>query len=342
VLLSATGLLARTGSDEPLPSPDPAHRAQHDVIVSCVRATARGEVAALTNTGRMIRLPVLDMPALPPVSTAPSLSGGAPVSEFLALEKGERVLSLTSTAADSAGIALGTAQGVVKRVAVDYPSNKDSWEVVALRDGDQVVGAVELPHDDCDLVFVTSDAQLLRFGADKVRPQGRGAGGMAGVNLARGARVIFFGAVDLRLKDGEWASVVVTVSGTSNALPGTETGSAKVTPFAEYPGKGRATGGVRCHRFLKGEDGLMLAWAGPAPAVAAAPTGVPVSLPAPDSRRDGSGTPLPQPVGAVGGTTATRPTTSPRPGSPDVIDLTTPTQELDQDDDDPGDGTLPI
>ena len=25
-------------------------------------------------------------------------------------------------------------------------------------------------------------------------------------------------------------------------------------PFSEYPGKGRATGGVRSHRFLKGED----------------------------------------------------------------------------------------
>ncbi len=57
-------------------------------------------------------------------------------------------------------------------------------------------------------------------------------------------------------------AVVVTIAGSSNALPGTEAGSVKVTPFAEYPGKGRATGGVRCHRFLKGEDALVFAWAG--------------------------------------------------------------------------------
>ena len=38
-----------------------------------------------------------------------------------------------------------------------------------------------------------------------------------------------------------------------------------MTPFSEYPAKGRATGGVRCHRFLKGEDTLVFAWAGPAP-----------------------------------------------------------------------------
>jgi DNA gyrase subunit A len=339
VLLSSTGLLARTRSDAALPAPDAGQRAQHDVVLACVRATARGEVAALTSTGRMIRLPVIDMPTLPPTSSAPSLSGGAPVSEFLALEKGERVLGLTSLLPESAGIALGTRQGIVKRVAPDHPSNKDSWEVIALKDGDQVVGAVELPHEDCDLVFVTSDAQLLRFGADKVRPQGRAAGGMAGVHLAKAARVIFFGAVDLRLKDGEWASVVVTVAGTSGALPGTETGTAKVTPFAEYPGKGRATGGVRCHRFLKGEDGLMLAWAGAAPPLAAAPTGVAVALPSPDSRRDGSGVPLAQPIAAVGGPVA-RPTVPPGRTTDDVIDLTDDT--LGGPDDGTDDGMLPI
>ena len=51
-------------------------------------------------------------------------------------------------------------------------------------------------------------------------------------------------------------------SGSSAALPGTEPGSIKVTPYAEYPAKGRGTGGVRAHRFLKGEDTLVLAWAG--------------------------------------------------------------------------------
>ena len=55
-----------------------------------------------------------------------------------------------------------------------------------------------------------------------------------------------------------------------------------MTPFAEYPAKGRATGGVRCHRFLKGEDTLVFAWAGAAPARAAAASGAPVDLPEAD------------------------------------------------------------
>ena len=45
-----------------------------------------------------------------------------------------------------------------------------------------------------------------------------------------------------------------------------------MTPYAEYPAKGRATGGVRCHRFLKGEDLLVLAWAGPGASVRSSQT----------------------------------------------------------------------
>jgi DNA gyrase subunit A len=299
VLLSSTGLLARTLTDDPLPA-DGA-RAKHDVLVSAVRATARGDVAAVTSAGRLVRLGVLDVPAVPATSTAPNLSGGAPVSEFLSLDRDEQVLALTSVEADQeAGrsLALGTEQGVVKRVAPDHPQNKDSWEVVSLKPGDRVVGAVELAGEDRDLVFVTSDAQLLHFDAAAVRPQGRAAGGMAGVRLAAGARAVWFGAVDPARE-----SVVVTVSGSSAALPGTDAGSVKVTPYSEYPGKGRGTGGVRCHRFLRGEDVLMLAWAGPAPARAAAATGVAVDLPEATGRRDGSGTPAGQPIAAVSGPT---------------------------------------
>ena len=119
---------------------------------------------------------------------------------------------------------------------------------------------------------------------------------MAGVRLAAGARVVHFGVVDPSVDN-----VVVTISGSSAALPGTDAGSVKVTPYAEYPAKGRGTGGVRCHRFLRGEDVLTLAWAGPAPARAAAATGVALDLPEATGRRDGSGAPASQPVAAVSG-----------------------------------------
>jgi DNA gyrase subunit A len=119
---------------------------------------------------------------------------------------------------------------------------------------------------------------------------------MAGIKLAAGQRVVWFGVVD-----PEREPVVVTSSGSSGALPGTEAGSLKVTPYAEYPAKGRATGGVRCHRFLRGEDTLVLAWAGGTPARAAAANGVAVDLPAATGRRDGSGSPAGTVIARIAG-----------------------------------------
>jgi len=243
----------------------------------------------------MLRLSVLELPALPPTAGPPTLAGGAPVSEFLDLEKNEKVLALSTLSATSVGVAIGTASGVVKRVTPDYPSNKDSFELITLKDADVVVGAIELATGDEDLVFITSDAQLLRFEAGVVRPQGRAAGGMAGVRLSPSASAVFFGAVPLATD-----AVVVTIAGSSAALPGTDAGTAKVAPYTEYPPKGRATGGVRCHRFLRGEDTLLVAWVGPTPAKATAGSGVPIELPPANGRRDGSGTPLAAPVLAVG------------------------------------------
>ena len=293
VLLSSTGLMARTGSADPLPVD--GSRSKHDALVGAVRTTARGEVGLVTSRGRLVRLSALELPTLPPTNGSPSLSGGAPLAAYVDLPAGEEPLALVSVSPDSVGIALGTAQGVVKRVSTDYPARAD-FEVVSLKDGDEVVGAVELSTGTEDLVFITSDAQLLRFGAAVVRPQGRAAGGMAGIKLAAGHRVTFFGVVP----EGAEA-IVVTSSGSSGALPGTEPGSIKVTPYPEFPAKGRATGGVRCHRFLKGEDTLVLAWAGALPARAAAANGVALELPEATGRRDGSGVPASTAIARIAG-----------------------------------------
>ncbi len=322
VLLSSAGLLARTAAApaapdgaEQLPEPPPpetggrragrAQRAAHDVIVASVPATARGMVGVLTSHGRLIRIGVLELPALPPSAHSPALSGGAPLSEFVATGPGETVVAVVAADEAGAGLALGTAQGVVKRVAPDYPQNATEFEVISLKDGDRVIGAVQLASEEQDLVFITSDAQLLHFPATAVRPQGRAAGGMAGIRLSARASVVWFGAVQDG-SDGEPAGgepVVVTVAGSASALPGTTAATVKVTPYGEYPAKGRATGGVRCHRFLRGEDTLVLAWAGAGPARGATEAGTPVDLPAADGRRDGSGERVRQPLAALGGTT---------------------------------------
>jgi DNA gyrase subunit A len=290
-LLSVSGQIARTSNQEPLAEAGP--RTKHDVFRSVVKTTARGEIGAVTSLGRMLRLQVMDMPVLPPVNGLPNLAGGVPAKEFITLLKGETLVAFVPL---DAVLAIGTVQGVVKRVQPDYPLNREDWDIISLKDKDAVLAVEPAPEDDTDLVFITKQAQLLRFSAANVRPQGRTAGGMAGIKLAAGDEVIHFGAV----RAGDPAAVVVTIAGTNGALPGTAPGTAKVTAFEEYPVKGRATGGVRAHRFLKGEDTLLLAWAGHGPAKASSAAGVARALPVEHGRRDGSGVPLSQPVEAIG------------------------------------------
>ncbi len=295
-MMSAGGLLARSAPEAPIGHG--GDRGNHDVVVSAVRTTARADVGVLTSAGRLLRVGVLDLPTLPASANDPHLQGGLPLSEVLSLMKDEQALALCSLSGEGPGLVVGTRQGVVKRINPEV-LGREEWEVIALKDGDEVVGAAELSTGEETLCFISSDAQLLHFSAASVRPQGRSGGGIAGQRLAAGQRATWFGVV----ADPQ-ASVVVTASGSSTALPGTEPGAVKVSPFTEYPAKGRATGGVRCHRFLKGEDTLVLAWAGRGPARAAATSGAPVELPAPTGRRDGSGVPGSQPIAACAGPVA--------------------------------------
>ena len=296
VVLSATGLVARTAGTEPVART--GGRQPHDALTSQVATTARGRIGAVTDTGRLVLLDVVSTTEVPRTEGAPGLAGATQVRQLVDIEPEEKVVGLVPVgSAEHAPIVLATAGGVIKRVKPgDEPRNAESWEVISLSDDDRVVFAGTAADTDF-LAMVTSDAQLLRFPAAKVRPQGRGAGGMAGISLREGARVIAGAAVP---EDLLAEAVVVTVAGSEGSLPGTGGGSVKVTPLDRYPAKGRATGGVRSHRFLRGEDELVAAWVGVAPARALRDGGKPVPLPDADERRDGSGSPLPAPIVGIG------------------------------------------
>ena len=294
VFLSATGRMVRADLVENAASGGivtPTRRFKHDAIRASVDTTVRGDLGAVTSAGRLIRFSPVDLPAVPGNSVQPA--AGPRADQYLALEKNEHVISIVPLATEPV-IALGTAQGVVKRVAASELSTKHDVEIISLKDSDVVVGAAPAP-DDAELVFITTDAQLLRFAASSVRPQGRGASGMAGVRLAAGAAALFFGVVP---PDAQ-APVVVTVAGSSQALAGADAGTAKVSDLAEFPHKGRGTGGVRAQRFLKGEDALRIAWAGEEPR-AVGTDGAVRQLPQPGAKRDASGTPLDGVIVAVG------------------------------------------
>lgn len=248
-----------------------------DPTVADLETTTRSNIVLVTNRGNALRLEALHVSEGKPSD---------PASLGLSLADGERVVAAApSDAGDGGVLALGTRLGVVKTVRPEWPKTLDEFTVIGLDDGDEVVAGAWLADQQAELVFVSSDASLLRYGADKVRPQGLSGGGVAGIKLADGQHVVAFAAVPA----GEVGSAnVVTWAGDN----------AKVTPLSAYPAKGRATGGVRSMRFLKGTSALAGAFVGVGPVAYAG--GRRVALPAVDGRRDGSGVKvetLPQTIG---------------------------------------------
>jgi DNA gyrase subunit A len=266
-------------------------RTSHDALLADIMTTTRSRLGIVTADGELFDIETGDLP----MAEGPkvSLAGGVKLAEFLGFGSSHPpIVGVFPLGQGAPTIALGTAVGVVKRVDLAGLSPKPRQSVVSLKDSDRVVGA-GIASDDHWLCFITDNAQLLRFPANAVRPQGAAAGGMAGMKVADGATVLSFSTADTE----SWK--VVTISSSSQTLEGVASGRGKVTSLADFPAKGRATSGVRCHSFLKGEDALSRAGVFDSPA-ALGPTGKPVELPVELGKRDGSGELLADPVGVIG------------------------------------------
>ena len=224
-----------------------------------ISATAQGTVWAVSSHGRLHRINVAELPRVR------AGAKGAPFASLAGVESGEALVAVVAVD-ETVPLVVATAFGRVKRIDPKSLSAR-AWplNIIALRDDDRVVGAAYAP-DDSDVVLVSSGGQLLRTPAGKIRPQGRAAGGVAGIALP----------------DGEVVLTANVGTGSTAVAVMTDAGRSKQTATAEYPQQGRGGKGVRCVRFLKGEQRLVAAL------VCEDPRHVPSAAPVPLARRDGS------------------------------------------------------
>lgn len=277
IVLTASGQIIRT-TTEPIAT---AKRRKHDAIRNQVTTTTRSDIGFLTSDGIMHRVHASDIPG---VDGGFDSDSSVSINEFLGLAKNLKTLGAFELT-ESTTIAVGTQLGIVKRISGDWLP-KSEFEIISLKPGDQLVGASSSSDED-ELVFVTDDAQLLRFKADTVRPQGRGAAGIAGIKLAEGAKAIHFTSISAG-KD----IAVLTAANNSDSLGAVDSGSAKTTLLSEFPAKGRATSGVRAQKFIRDENQLYFAFIGKSPILASSSSGKPLDIETALTRRDASGTPL--------------------------------------------------
>ena len=293
VLLSSTGLLARTADAEP--PGDGGGRANHDVVVSAVaHDRARRGRRASPSRGRLVKLGVLDLPALPATANDPNLQGGAPLSEFVAARARRAGARADLAAPPTAPASRSAPRTASSSGSTPRCSARDDWEVIRLEDGDEVVGAVELATGDEDARASSPPTpSCCTSPPTAVRPQGRSGGGIAGVRLAAGERVVFV----RRRRPGDDAGRrhrLRLLDRAARHRAGRGQGHAVRRVPRQGPGHRRRP----LPPLPQGRGHPVLAWAGAAPARAAAASGAPSTCPRPTGRRDGSGMPGSQPIAA--------------------------------------------
>jgi len=288
ILLTSSGLLGRTPAY--VASVPGSKRKKHDGVANHIETSTRTDVGFVTSSGRMLRIHAGD---IPPVGDTFDPAMAVNANEFLGLKGDERLIGVFDLSTSSE-IAVATAQGIIKRVVSDWP-NKDDFEVITLKEGDRLIGA-ELAENATEYVLITSDAQLLRFDTNGVRATGRQAAGIAGINLSPGAVVISFGVVT-----NPDETQVLTAARSESTLSGIDGGSLKRSMLSEFPTKGRATGGVRAHKFIRNEDHLYFAKLTDLDPLGASADGKPIDLTAIQlAKRDASGTTLDVVIASAG------------------------------------------
>jgi len=266
VTLSTTGLIGR----EPIDGVAKPTLGRHDVLTARVATTNHATVFALTDTGRALGVPAMEVPEVA------GRNRGAAAAEVVGLLHGESVVSVVVPGEHP--VVLVTRAGVAKRISPEeLAGTRSGGGVIGLRADDRLVAAFPAP-DDAELVVVADDAQVLRTAVSGVSVQGRGAGGVAGMKLRPGTVIVGAGLVTPE-------AVIASI---------TDAGTAKLTPVDEVPTKGRATGGVRLTRF-KNERRLVAAVVAPPDALVAVvgqadaptrPDPTPIEVPVPVTRRD--------------------------------------------------------
>jgi DNA gyrase subunit A len=198
---------------------------EEDEILTILPARTLHTVLFFSDKGKVYSEKVYQIP------DAGRADRGIPIVNVLSLDAGERITAVVDIPNfnESDFCTMATTSGRVKRIALsEFASVRPSGLIAISLEGDDRLAWARLTHGKDDVLLVTREGQALRFSEKEIRPMGRTAAGVNGIRLHKGDRV---------------AGMEVAAEG-GYLLVITELGHGKRTPLAEYPARGRATGGV--------------------------------------------------------------------------------------------------
>ena len=203
---------------------------EDDWIEQLFIANTHDYMLCFSNRGRMYWLKVWEVPQ------GSRTSRGKPIVNMFPLQDGEKITVVlplfgeNSQFPEDRYVFMATGHGVVKKTSLSDFSNPRKAGIIAcdLDDGDILIGAA-LTDGSNDVMLFSDAGKAVRFDENDVRPMGRTARGVRGMNLEDGQLVI---------------AMLVAQNEQQSVLTATENGFGKRTPITEYTRHGRGTKGM--------------------------------------------------------------------------------------------------
>jgi DNA gyrase subunit A len=211
-----------------------------DWIDTLFVANTHDTILCFSDRGRMYWLKVWEVPQ------GSRTSRGKPIVNMFPLIDGEKITVILPIKGyqDDQYVFMATSLGTVKKTRLSDFSNPRKAGIIAvdLNENDFLVGAA-ITDGKHDVMLFSDAGKAVRFDENDVRPMGRTARGVRGMNLAAAQNVIAMLVAPAEAADGA-ASTEDGAAAPSSVLTATENGFGKRTPIAEYTRHGRGTKGM--------------------------------------------------------------------------------------------------
>lgn len=211
-----------------------------DWIDTLFVANTHDTILCFSDRGRMYWLKVWEVPQ------GSRTSRGKPIVNMFPLVEGEKITVILPIQGyeDDHYVFMATRRGTVKKTRLSDFSNPRKAGIIAvdLDEGDFLVGAA-ITDGKHDVMLFSDAGKAVRFDENDVRPMGRTARGVRGMNLSDGQEVIAMLVAPAEVAEGTVAAVE-DVAAPNSVLTATENGYGKRTPIAEYTRHGRGTKGM--------------------------------------------------------------------------------------------------
>ena len=202
---------------------------EDDYIEDILMTTTHHVILMLTNKGRVYKLKAYEIPE------ARRTARGTAIVNLLQLMPGEKISAIVPVDGikDDEYLFMATKNGIVKKTSSKEYENirKTGIQAITLRDNDELIEAKSVDNEK-EIFLVTKYGQCIRFKSTDVRPTGRSAMGVIGMNLTPGDEV-----VGMQL-DSQGDTLLIV----------SEYGLGKRTPIDEFTVQNRGGKGIKCYK----------------------------------------------------------------------------------------------